>query len=410
MDLKVRGYKVRVGAVVASVCTCLSSAAAAPSAHAGTGAIFMYHHVSPTVARGPYARALTVTPDEFRAQLIWLAAHGCTTALVDQLLRDAQLGRLAPCEAALTFDDGYDDGARFALPLLERFHAVATFYVSTGLVGSPGHLSTAQLRALRAAGMEIGAHTVHHVDLTAIGAGRVRQEIDASAAALRAWLGTSTTTFAYPSGKFNRSVIADVRAASFGNAVTTEPGHVVADQDPYELPRYRVLHGRGTSLLQRVFGIHEGVPAFGSTLALHNVARRRIAGNDPAVAEDIAVALLARSFPEQILKVHVLALPPASVAGIVLSGIKLHRARSRAQFAADVASMVSMAYDAAPHLAEVDVWATVPVTVAQGAAVSGDYAVPASKTVFSAAVSRAQIDPDGRVELGSQYWDPVFLR
>src|SRR6202022_3830869 len=86
-----------------------------------TGAIFMYHHVSPHVLPGPYARALTVTPGEFRGQLTWLHARGCRVVSVDALYDDARTHALAPCEAALSFDDGYDDAATFALPLLRDF-------------------------------------------------------------------------------------------------------------------------------------------------------------------------------------------------------------------------------------------------------------------------------------------------
>jgi len=129
------------------------------------------------------------------------------------------------------------------------------------------------------------------------------------------------------------------------------------------------------------------------------------------MAEDVAVALLARSFPEQILKVHLLESPPATVAGIVLSGVKFHRAVSRQQFEADVSDMVELAFDAAPQIDEVDVWATQPVAVRSGATVSGDYAVPTQRTVFSAAVLRAQwagLKDQGA--LGTTYWDPGFLR
>jgi len=40
-------------------------------------AVFMYHHVAPTAPPGKYARALTISPQEFNAQLDWLRARGC---------------------------------------------------------------------------------------------------------------------------------------------------------------------------------------------------------------------------------------------------------------------------------------------------------------------------------------------
>ncbi|MDQ6767311.1 MAG: polysaccharide deacetylase family protein [Candidatus Eremiobacteraeota bacterium] len=389
---------------------------AGASRSAGTGVIFMYHHVSPTVLPGPYARALTLTPNEFREQLVWLRAHGCRVVSVDVLRADTRRGVAAPCEAALTFDDGYEDVATVALPLLREFGDVGTFYIATGYVGTPGHLSIGQLRALRAAGMEIGAHTVHHVDLTALPRAQASREIGASLRSLRRWLGISVTSFAYPAGQVNPVVVAIVHGDGVDNAVITRPGTVNGDTNRFALPRYRVSRGDGTTLLAIAFGQRaraageEGRRAPIAPAALANIARQRIAGNDPTVAEDVAVALLARGFPEQILKVHVLALRPAIVAGIVLSGVKFHRARSREQFEVDVSKIVQLAFAAAPTVNEVDVWATVPVSVSAGQPVSGDYAVPTSRTVFSAAVLRQQVLAGGRVDLGTMYWDPQFLR
>jgi hypothetical protein len=98
------------------------------------------------------------------------------------------------------------------------------------------------------------------------------------------------------------------------------------------------------------------------------------------------------------------------VAGIVLSGVKLHRAVNRQQFEADIADMVRLTFDSSPLIDEVDIWATVPLEVGTGMPVSGDYAVPTSRTVFSAAVTRAQTEPSGKVNLGKMYMDPQFLR
>ena len=110
------------------------------------------------------------------------------------------------------------------------------------------------------------------------------------------------------------------------------------------------------------------------------------------------------------MKVHVLALPPAEVAGIVLSGVKFHAVVDRARFEADVKAMVGLALRAAPSVDEVDVWATVPQAVRPGMPVSGDYAVPTNRTVFSSAVTRAQTAEAGTLSLGTAFWDPNFLR
>ena len=102
---------------------------------------------------------------------------------------------------------------------------------------------------------------------------------------------------------------------------------------------------------------------------------------------------------------------PAAVAGILLSGVKFHDAMNARRFQADVRSMVRTAFSSDTALDEVDVWATVPIAVGAGLPVSGDFAVPASRTVFSSAVT-AKSDAKGerRLTFGTEYWDAVWTR
>lgn len=381
--------------------------AAGTRAAANTDAILMYHHVSPTVQPGPYARALTVSPSEFEAQVHWLRERGCLLVTVDRAWADALAGTAAPCEAALTFDDGYEDVARYAVPILLRYGAVGTLYISTGLIGHPDHLSIGDLRAAQADGMEIGAHTVDHVDLTKLPAARVQQEIEGSARAVDASIGVEPATFAYPSGKFTAQIARDVAMDHFKTAVTTNAGRLITGADPYELPRYRVTHGQGLHLLSMVFGpATRGAAEDWITLA--HIARERIAGNEPAVAETVATALLAQRFPEQITRVRVERIMPATVAGIVLSGRKFHAGVDRERFEQDVRQMVGVAFAVAPSLDEVDVWATIPIAVPAGAVVSGDEAAPTERTVFSAAVVKTP-HASAPWDLGVTYWDHSWL-
>ena len=128
-------------------------------------AVFMYHHVSPSVQPGKYARALTISPREFGEQLAWLRARGCAIVHASTIVDDARAGVLAPCEVALTFDDAYDDAAEYVAPLLTQVGATGTFFISTGEIGARGHLKVADVRMLDDLGMELAAHTVHHLSL-----------------------------------------------------------------------------------------------------------------------------------------------------------------------------------------------------------------------------------------------------
>lgn len=372
----------------------------------------MYHHVSANVAPGPYARALTVQPAEFAHQLSWLRSHGCETVTVDTLVDDVASDALRGCEVAITFDDGYADQAAVAGPALDAAGDTATVYISSGFVGAPEHVTVRQLLALAGDGLQVGAHTINHVDLTTLDESAARREIAGSRAALQNWTHTPVHSFAYPAGQHNARVEALVRAAGFRTALTTQPGALAAtvvSADPYALPRYRVERDSGTDLIRRVVGSATRVGR--SPDELRAIARERAEGNDPALAERIGAALLNASFPEQLLKVRVLRVGDATDVGIMLSGVKFHAAMTRRELAADVGGMIDRAFDARPDIAEVDVWAVTPLEVLPTGAVSGDYAAPTTRTVFSAAVTRAQREAAAtRTQmLGTMYWGEGFL-
>lgn len=374
-------------------------------------AIFMYHHVSAHPAAGPYGPALTITPREFDSELHFLRQRGCAAVGVRELVSDVRTNRVRACEVALTFDDGYEDVASQAVPLLERYGDVATFFVTTGFLGRDGHLSRSQVQRIAQQGMEIGAHTVTHADLTALTAAQTKIEIGQSRAVLRGLVKQPIDAFAYPAGRYNAAVEGAVRDAGYTLALSTDAGRLTSGalaRDMYALPRYRILRSGGVALLASVLA---DARAGGTPLpagALANIARSRIEGNDPEVAERVAVALLRGSFPEQILKVRVMKTRPATVAGIMLSGVKFHGRVDRRTFANDVREMIFRAFAADQAVAQVDAWAVVPVAVDRNATVSGDLAVPTNATVFSASVLRADWISNP-TDLGTTYWDPGWL-
>lgn len=227
----------------------VNAPAAAPAPAAFTAApagvrpyipVLMYHYVR-HVDKGadPLGFSLSVTPEQFTAQLAWLAANGYETVRMDTAA--ACVRGEGPCPAravALTFDDGYMDAYTEALPRLQQYGFVATFYIVSGFVGQPNYMGWDELRALRDAGMEIGAHTVSHPDLTRLGSDGSRAEIAQSRAALMTELGVPVLSFCYPGGRFNSDLAAIVRDAGFTSATTTvQEG---PQSDPFTLPRLRI--------------------------------------------------------------------------------------------------------------------------------------------------------------------------
>lgn len=99
-----------------------------------------------------------------------------------------------------------------------------------------------QVRALRRAGMQIGAHTCSHPILARLDDASAVREIKSSKAALEALLDEPVDLFAYPNGKPDQDYravhVGMVRAAGFAAAVSTAPGVSSRTTDPYQLPRF----------------------------------------------------------------------------------------------------------------------------------------------------------------------------
>ncbi len=94
--------------------------------------ILMYHRIADT-DMDPWA--MCVGPDNFSGQLEAICALGTPIGLLDYV-RDAARGELPPRPIVVTFDDGYIDNLREALPLLERHGVPATIFITTGNIGS----------------------------------------------------------------------------------------------------------------------------------------------------------------------------------------------------------------------------------------------------------------------------------
>jgi peptidoglycan/xylan/chitin deacetylase (PgdA/CDA1 family) len=201
--------------------------------------VLTYHRVHSLPAVGQLD--LIVDPATFEGELAALRDGGYHTITQAQLFDALYKGaRLPPKPIIISVDDGYVDDVRTILPDLERFHMVATFFVITGRMSEPGFVDADQIRQLDRAGMNVGDHTAHHVDLRLLSPSELRTETAGSRHVLEQVLGHPVYFFAYPFGRFNATVVGAVRAAGFTMAYTTEGGTTESTAAPLTMPRIHV--------------------------------------------------------------------------------------------------------------------------------------------------------------------------
>ncbi len=115
---------------------------------------------------------------------------------------------------SLTFDDGTGDHIEVARLLADR-GLPATFYVSSGLIGSsPEHLTWDEVTEIAALGHEVGGHTSNHPDLATLDEDAAFAQIADDRQTLRAH-GLDPVTFAYPYGSQNDAVRALVARSGY---------------------------------------------------------------------------------------------------------------------------------------------------------------------------------------------------
>ncbi|MBI2424912.1 MAG: polysaccharide deacetylase family protein [Candidatus Hydrogenedentes bacterium] len=202
----------------------------------GQTRILTYHSVG---ARG---HEMNVRPEDFAAQMEWLAAHAEVIPL-----RDAVFGRPG---VALSFDDGFADNLLHAAPILVKHAFPATVFMIAGSAGAcfpagSGNeadriLDWPQLRELAAMGIEIGAHTLTHPRLSQCSVAQQREEIGGSKKRIEDELQAAVHSFAYPYGSrldYTQETVGFVNGAGFRCAVSNCYGPASRDRVPFEQRR-----------------------------------------------------------------------------------------------------------------------------------------------------------------------------
>jgi peptidoglycan/xylan/chitin deacetylase (PgdA/CDA1 family) len=217
--------------------------------------VLMYHKVN-DVPGNP----VTVPVGLFEEQMGELRELGYTVVGLDAVLAHYLDGAPLPAGATLiTFDDGYEDVLRHALPVLERQGYPAVLFVPLGYVGEDSPLPherrfAAQglvnrtldwdgLRELDAAGVRVECHGISHRALSELPIDEATREIALGKLRLEERLGREVTAFAYVKGSeahFGPVHVSLVRQAGYELGFTSVSGANGPQSDRFRLRRYNV--------------------------------------------------------------------------------------------------------------------------------------------------------------------------
>jgi peptidoglycan/xylan/chitin deacetylase (PgdA/CDA1 family) len=215
----------------------------------------MYHVIAAPPPGAPFP-GLYVPAAEFAQQMQALKSAGWTGVTLDQLRAYWQHGaRLPPGKPiVITFDNGYRSQYIAALPVLRRLGWVADENMQlSGLPPAQGGLTADQIRGMVRAGWELDTQGISHADLITLTAAGLHDQVATARQIIRHRYGVPVNWFCYPSGHYNATVVAAVRAAGYVGSTTVVPGWAGPNTESYRLPRLRVLGGTtGSELLTQI--------------------------------------------------------------------------------------------------------------------------------------------------------------
>lgn len=207
--------------------------------------VLLYHRVisDPSLAgkHGTY-----VTTKQLEAHLEYLHKNNYTPITFEDLSMINRFDKEKKY-VILTFDDGYEDNYTLLFPMLKRFNFKAVIFMVTGKKENTWDyldegrtfplLERTQILEMNKYGIEFGAHTMNHVDLTKVEVAEARQEIEGSREALEEILGKKVTAFAYPYGSVNETVKDLVKKAGFKYGIATVIGPLAIHEDTFNIRR-----------------------------------------------------------------------------------------------------------------------------------------------------------------------------
>ncbi|WP_292508948.1 trifunctional glycosyltransferase/class I SAM-dependent methyltransferase/polysaccharide deacetylase [Mesorhizobium sp.] len=216
--------------------------------------VLMYHSVSD---EGPAALArFRLTPAAFHSQMAWLRANGFHAIRSEQLEwfianRQPFVGR----PVLITFDDGFQNFADHAWPILRANDLTAEVFLVTDLVGAsalwdadsgpPTQLMDAgTVRRLAAEGAFFGSHLATHRAIDGLSSSDLASELLRSRMFIERWAGRPTTAFAAPFSVTDRRLGRLAKECGYRIGFGGRHGPADLDCDPIDLPRIEIRGDR----------------------------------------------------------------------------------------------------------------------------------------------------------------------
>jgi len=171
----------------------------------------VYHKIDPR----PELGITCIHPKQFEKQIGFLADQGYQFLTLEKLVASKSVN---PKALAITFDDGYRDIHKYALPILKKYNAPATVFIITDYIGKENtwdvnlgwiryeHLNDREIDSLIDEGWEINSHGTSHCSLRGLAEEEIIRELSRSKTMLQERFRQPIRFFAIPFGNVNERI------------------------------------------------------------------------------------------------------------------------------------------------------------------------------------------------------------
>jgi peptidoglycan/xylan/chitin deacetylase (PgdA/CDA1 family) len=205
--------------------------------------IITYHYVEVVTDKRDFLRKnMAISPAELKKEIEDLRNQGYQFIFINEIPKLLNM-KMVPTGkyVAITFDDGYRDFYTDAFSIIKQTGVKATIFVISGFINYQNYMTDQQIKEIAHSGLvEIGAHTIHHVDIKSVTPAEAENEVVGSKTYLETKYGIKVESFAYPYGAFDDKIVQIVKNASFTSAVSDISGTTQSQSNLYSLSRIRV--------------------------------------------------------------------------------------------------------------------------------------------------------------------------
>lgn len=212
--------------------------------------VLEYHRIAADGA--PALARWRVSPENFERQLRLLRSNGYRSVTSQDLAQARQSGRaLSGRPVLITFDDGYEDFAQTAWPILERNGFSAEVFIVSDLVGKASTwdarlgapeplMSWPTIAKLAGEGVTFGSHLASHTPAPNLPTAALEAEAEQSKREIETWTGRPVTAMALPYGAVDERSGRILYEAGYELAFTTTRGIANLQRHAFTIPRVEV--------------------------------------------------------------------------------------------------------------------------------------------------------------------------